>query len=45
MELLKDVMEAGGGEAGKAMDACRQTGADAWCSNPQKTVEICKSWL
>lgn len=26
-------------------EACRQTGADEWCSNPQKTVEICKGWL
>lgn len=26
-------------------EACRQVGADAWCNNPQKTVEICKSWV
>jgi len=26
-------------------DACRNIGADAWASSPQRTAEICRSWL
>lgn len=25
-------------------EVCEQTGADAWASNPQTTIEYCKSW-
>ncbi len=33
------------GGAPVSEDACVNCGADAWAHSPQKTVEVCKSWL
>ena len=33
------------GGAPVSEEACANCGADAWAHSPQKTVEVCKSWL
>ena len=33
------------GGAPVSEEACKNCGADAWAHSPQKTVEVCKSWL
>lgn len=42
--LREDVKIIIGG-APVSPEACENCGADAWAHSPQKTVEVCKSWL
>ena len=52
MKATVDAFQAAGmddvkiiiGGAPVTEEACKITGADAWATNPQKTIEICRQW-
>jgi len=44
-EGLRDSVKIIIGGAPVSEEACKAIGADAWAHSPQKTVEVCRSWI